>query len=110
MAIRSIDPATGQEVASYPETSPAQVQGRVKEAETAFRAWRRADVDERAAKLSIMAEIFRAGRTDYAQLMAREMGKPISQGEAEIEKCALACEYYGLHTSDFLRREQVPTD
>jgi succinate-semialdehyde dehydrogenase / glutarate-semialdehyde dehydrogenase len=110
MAIRSIDPATGQEGASYPETSPAQVQAAVNEAGAAFQAWRRLDIGERGAKIRAAADLLHSSREEYARLMAQEMGKPISQGEAEVEKCALACSYYAEHARTFLRREPVSTD
>jgi succinate-semialdehyde dehydrogenase/glutarate-semialdehyde dehydrogenase len=56
------------------------------------------------------AEILRAEAGDCARLMAREMGKPVRDGVAEAQKCALACDFYAEHASRFLAREPVATD
>src|ERR1041385_1680119 len=110
MPSRSINPATGNEVASYPETSPAEVRASLERAQAAFHTWRRVEMDQRAKRMRAAADLFLRGRVDHAELMAREMGKPIMQGEAEVEKCASACDYYGEHAAQFLAREPVPTE
>ena len=50
------------------------------------------------------AEVLRDRKAEYARTMALEMGKPIAQGEAEIEKCAWACDHYAEHAEAMLRR------
>jgi succinate-semialdehyde dehydrogenase/glutarate-semialdehyde dehydrogenase len=57
-----------------------------------------------------VAEILRQKQTDYARLMALEMGKPLAQGLAEIQKCAWACEYYAQNSARFLAPETILTD
>jgi succinate-semialdehyde dehydrogenase / glutarate-semialdehyde dehydrogenase len=110
MANRSINPATGEELASYPEASAAEIQERLQRGDEAFRAWRRVDFSVRAQHTRAAAGVLRANRDESARLMAREMGKPIAQGEAEVEKCALACEFYAENAERFLTREPVPTE
>jgi succinate-semialdehyde dehydrogenase/glutarate-semialdehyde dehydrogenase len=56
------------------------------------------------------AAILRDRSQAYADLMATEMGKPLAQGKAEVEKCAWACDYYAEHAERFLAPEAVPTD
>jgi succinate-semialdehyde dehydrogenase/glutarate-semialdehyde dehydrogenase len=56
------------------------------------------------------AEILRNNASGYARLMAQEMGKPISGGKAEVEKCAWACDYYAENAERFLTPEVVETD
>jgi succinate-semialdehyde dehydrogenase / glutarate-semialdehyde dehydrogenase len=110
MANRSINPATGEELAFYPEASAAEIQERLQRADEAFRAWRRVDFSVRAQHTLAAAVVLRASRDESARLMAREMGKPIAQGEAEVEKCALLCEFYAENAERFLTREPVPTE
>ena len=56
------------------------------------------------------AQILREGKEKYARTMALEMGKPIVQGEAEVEKCAWACDYYAEHAEAFLADQPRETD
>src|SRR6185295_7739723 len=55
-------------------------------------------------------ELLRAKKADYARAMALEMGKPITQGEAEVEKCAVACDYYAEHAVAFMAPDERKTD
>src|SRR5262249_19133565 len=55
-------------------------------------------------------KLLRHGRDEYAKLMAQEMGKPVSQGQSEVEKCAWACEYFAENGQKFLARELIDTD
>jgi succinate-semialdehyde dehydrogenase/glutarate-semialdehyde dehydrogenase len=72
--------------------------------------WRRTPSEERAALLRSAAVQLRAKSDEYAALMAREMGKPIAQGKAEVEKSAWVCEYYADNGARFLAREHIDTD
>ncbi|WP_244522369.1 NAD-dependent succinate-semialdehyde dehydrogenase [Geodermatophilus africanus] len=64
---------------------------------------------ERATVLRRTAEVLRAGSEDLALLLTREMGKPLAEARAEVEKCATACDYYAEHAGDFLADEPVAT-
>jgi succinate-semialdehyde dehydrogenase/glutarate-semialdehyde dehydrogenase len=108
--LESINPATGERIAAYPEMSAAAIDGLVSAADRAFREWRGVDFSTRALRLKHAAEILRRGRLDYARLMALEMGKPLAQGCAEIDKCAWVCDYYADNGARFLAPELVPTD
>ena len=76
----------------------------------AFTQWRRTTFDERAGLLREAARLLRERRERYARLMADEMGKPLTQGRAEADKCAWVCEYYAEHGAGFLADEVVETD
>ena len=110
MAIESINPATGKRLHSYPALSAREAIRRLERAEQAFRAWRRASFAQRAAILRGAGERLRQRAGEYAVLMAQEMGKPVTQGRAEAEKCAWGCEYYAEHAERFLAPEPTPTD
>src|SRR5262245_28203339 len=110
MPIRSINPATGRELASYPELSVAEIDVRLLQSEEAFAGWREIAFSERAVFLKRTAAVLRSSERAFAELMAQEMGKPVRQGEGEIEKCALNCEFYADNADRFLAREPVKTE
>ncbi|MFJ8795232.1 aldehyde dehydrogenase family protein [Streptomyces sp. NPDC102462] len=95
--ITSSNPATGAELARYTPQSPQEVDGILDVAAAAQAAWRRRDTCDRTPVLQEMARILREGRDTYAALITAEMGKPISEARAEIEKSATTCEYYAEH-------------
>lgn len=108
--LQSVNPATDQWIASYPELSDDAVQSLLVAADEAFGSWRRTELDHRAARLRQTALVLRRHQADYAKLMANEMGKPVAQGRAEIEKCAWVCEYYADHGARFLAPEIIASD
>lgn len=110
MKITAINPTSGEILQEYDEMSPQQVEDAIKRSHHAFLAWRRTSFAERAGCLRKAAELLRSRATDYARLMALEMGKPIREGRAEVEKCAWACDYFADHGEQFLLPEVVATD
>ena len=72
--------------------------------------WRALPFASRAQTMQKAAGLLRARRTDHARVMALEMGKPIAQGEAEVDKCAWVCEYYAQHAEAMLAPQPYQTD
>jgi succinate-semialdehyde dehydrogenase/glutarate-semialdehyde dehydrogenase len=110
MPLFTVNPATGQRVAEYPETTPAEAAAALAEAHRQHLAWREAPFAQRAQPLRRAAALLRERRDALARLMAVEMGKPLAQGRAEADKCALVCEYYAEHAESFLASEMVASD
>lgn len=110
MSFTVLNPATGEPGASYPGHSPAEVTSIIEEVHQAQRAWRKVPFAERAERMREAAALLRARKDTYARLMAEEMGKPIRQGQGEVEKCAWVCEYYAEHADGFLTDEPMPSD
>ncbi len=106
MAFRSTDPTTGEVWRTYAEATDADVEGALARTASARIAWAASPVAERAASLRAVGARLRAGRTDHAIVMAREMGKPVVDGEAEVEKCALTCDYYAEHAGALLAPDE----
>ena len=94
MTVQSINPATGEVLETFAETSAAELDEILEGADSASRDWRRQPVAQRADRLRAAARVLRERQADYARTMALEMGKPLAQGAAEVEKCAWACDYY----------------
>ena len=108
--ISSVNPATGETIATY-ETMPfAEAARVVAEADRAFHAWRRLGFTERAEPMQRAGALLEDRKDALALLMAREMGKPIAQGISEVEKCAWVCRHYADHAHSFLVPEELPSD
>src|SRR5687767_7473485 len=94
MSLRSINPATGELLREHPMMSRLEWTGVITRAHAAHLGWRERSTAERAGYFNRLADHFEARKPLYARLMADEMGKPITQGGAEIDKCAWACRHF----------------
>ena len=108
--IETINPSTGKAIAAYDNESPEQVNRKVKAAREAFSTWKKLDLAERAEYMRRLGRVMRKNREEYARLVTEEMGKPVRQSLAEIEKCAWVCDYYAERAEVFLRDEIIPTE
>ena len=106
----SINPANGETVASYPYETAAQLDAALDRATDAFRSWRRQPVSQRAELLLALADALREQAEDMAQMITLEMGKPIAQARAEIEKCAQLSEWYAAQGPAMLAPEPTLVD
>jgi succinate-semialdehyde dehydrogenase/glutarate-semialdehyde dehydrogenase len=110
MPITSFNPATGEPIQSYMEHTPQQVQEKISQTQEVWLAWRLTPMDTRTEKLRKLATVLRNRKQELARLMALEMGKPVKQGLAEVEKCAVCCEYYAEHAAVHLQDQLIPTE
>ena len=110
MPIESINPANGEPVEKYEEMSTQQVDAILDKCHQAFLDWRDVPFSERARLMHAAGKVLRGRQEDYAKLMTAEMGKPITQGRAEAEKCAWVCDYYADNAETFLASQAVETD
>ena len=106
----SVDPATGKTIAEYAEHTSAQVNEALDAAATAQRNWADQPFTERSRIMRAVGDALTARREELARLMAAEMGKPIAQGRAEVDKCALVCRYYADEGPGYLADEVIATD
>jgi succinate-semialdehyde dehydrogenase/glutarate-semialdehyde dehydrogenase len=110
MSITTINPANGQPLETYPLMDADEITAVIESANDAFHRWRIKDYHHRSTVMRKAATILKSRSTELAVLMAREMGKPLSQGIAEVEKCAWVCEHYAEHAEVYLRAEPVETE
>ena len=108
--IETVNPATGEKGNSYPETSLEEARNAAATAHDAFIKWRRTSFAERSAIIHKAAEILRARKGEFARLMTEEMGKTITDGRAEVEKCAVHCDWFADHAQTYLAKEPVDFD
>jgi succinate-semialdehyde dehydrogenase/glutarate-semialdehyde dehydrogenase len=107
MAIESINPATGKTLAVYNELAADELEVTLNGSWQAFLHWRQSAFAERSAPLRRISRLLSDEKKDLARLMSMEMGKPVMQAEAEIEKCALVCAHYADHGEAMLSTETV---
>ncbi len=108
--MQTIDPTTGNRIKSYHQTSVSQIDAILNRTEKSFQSWRCLSFKERGVIMKKAASMLRVNKDQYARLMALEMGKPLPQGQGEIEKCASVCEFYAEHAEAFLFPEPVKTE
>ena len=106
----SINPTTGAHGRSFASLGPAEVDEILLAAVRAQSGWRASDFNTRATPMRALAGLLRTQRETLAHLIVAEMGKPLREARAEIEKCAIACEFFAEHAEGFLAPESVPSD
>jgi len=106
----SINPATGKEITSYSEIDHPEIEKIISSADDAFQKWKEVSFNERSELMHNASSVLRENKKIYSQLMTDEMGKPIKQSYAEVEKCAWVCEYYADNAEGFLNDELIKTD
>lgn len=108
--MKSVNPATGETIATYEEHSTEEVGAIIDRAHETFGKWRRTEFADRADLLRNAADLLEDRTEDLAKLMAAEMGKPIVGGRAEVQKCAWVFRYYADEGAGFLGDVQIEAD
>ncbi len=110
MSIQTVNPATGKVEKSYLSLSKDEVMKVINESHEAFQNWKEVGIEKRSRFVKNAADVLRTKKEEYAQLLTTEMGKPIKQSIAEVEKCALVCDYYADNGEKILQNEIIKTD
>jgi acyl-CoA reductase-like NAD-dependent aldehyde dehydrogenase len=100
--IQSVNPATEEVLETFELYSPEQIDGALEAAQQAFKHWRTTSFGERSELFHRLATYLRDHTTELARIATLEMGKPITEAEAEVVKCAWNCDYYAEHAEQFL--------
>ncbi|RDI59581.1 NAD-dependent succinate-semialdehyde dehydrogenase [Microvirga subterranea] len=108
--IDSVNPASGEILARFDEHQPHEIEQALENAARAQRQWARVPIAERVTLLSRAAKVLRERKSHYAALITLEMGKPIAEAEAEVEKCAWNCDFYAEKAEGFLATEPVSSN
>lgn len=108
--MQSINPANNQLVKEYTDHTPEQVSEILKQVDSTNPTWAATSFTERAKLLHRTAEVLETDKQQLGELMTAEMGKPVSAGVAEIEKCAWVCRYYADNAEAFLADEPIETE
>ncbi|MFB6113960.1 MAG: NAD-dependent succinate-semialdehyde dehydrogenase [Halodesulfurarchaeum sp.] len=104
-----VNPATGERVETYESHSSEDVDAILENATEAFDTWSDRPLREREALLQSVADELEENTREYADVITREMGKPISQSVSEVEKCAWVAEHYAEHAHEYLEADHHPS-
>ncbi|WP_316753587.1 NAD-dependent succinate-semialdehyde dehydrogenase [Pedobacter gandavensis] len=106
----SVNPTNGKTIKTYIEDTEKQINGKIEKTHAAWLKWKETRFSVRAEYLRNASAVLLKRKTELATLMAKEMGKPIPAGIAEIEKCAAVCDFYAANGAAFLKDEIIPTE
>jgi len=106
----SINPANGEQIGHYPFESDAALDAALSRAAAGFSLWRRTALEQRSQALIALAQALRDNATKMAEMITREMGKPIAQARGEIEKCAQLCVWYAENGPAMLSAEATQVE
>lgn len=107
MAIATVNPATGETETTFEPHSPAEVERRLALAAAAFETLKGTTFAERGAWMRATADLLDAEVEQVAEILTREMGKPIGAARAEVRKCATGMRFYAEHAEGFLADEPL---
>ncbi len=108
--IQSINPVNNQIIKEYEEMNSSTIDKILDKTVENFGLWRKSSIKSRCEKMIKLAELLLLKREELGKIITLEMGKPITQSIAEVEKCAFLCKYYAENADEYLKTEYVTTD
>jgi succinate-semialdehyde dehydrogenase/glutarate-semialdehyde dehydrogenase len=109
MSFTSTNPATGEVTATYPDSTPDEIERALEQSVSAFAAWRTVPFTERARLMKQAADILENEADAVAEMLTTEMGKTLSAAKGEVAKCVLTMRYYADHAASLLAEEILPS-
>ena len=109
-SIKTINPYNNKVLKDYKLHTTKELEEMVNIADDRFQKWRKVPIKERCRLLNNIAQILEDDKDEYAKMMTLEMGKPIKQSIAEVEKCTTLCDFYATNADSFLADELIETD
>ena len=94
MKFYSVNPYNGEQVGEYLALSGNELDEKLNKSAEVFKTWRQQPLSHRTALIKKAGQVLRENVEDYAQMITSEMGKPITESMAEVNKCAWVCDYY----------------
>jgi succinate-semialdehyde dehydrogenase/glutarate-semialdehyde dehydrogenase len=110
MEFKSINPYNGKEIETFKALSEIQLTKKLEKSVQAFEIWRKVPLKERIALMKKAGQVLRDNEERYAKTITLEMGKPIKESRAEVNKCAWVCDYYAENAATFLADKIIETD
>ena len=108
--LESINPYNQEKIFQVEEAKAGKIGEMIRMADRAFHSWKKVPFNERSVLMRNAARVLKENSHKLGEIITGEMGKPIGESIAEIEKCAWVCEYYASHAIEFLKDEMIDTD
>jgi succinate-semialdehyde dehydrogenase/glutarate-semialdehyde dehydrogenase len=109
-AMKSINPYSNELIEEFDEIPDDVAEELLTESSEAFKTWKRTGFIYRKPLMEKAAALLKGNNSEYSETITREMGKPIKESRAEVDKCAWVCEYYAENAERFLASEPAETD
>ncbi len=110
MLLETINPATEKMLTSYKTIGNKKITEIIRQVHSDFLEWKNVSIEKRKKLMLNVAQVLRNNKYRYAEILTLEMGKPITQAIAEIEKCAWVVEHYAKNAKTMLAKENIKTD
>ncbi len=110
MEFNSVNPYNGEQVGKYIALTSDELDEALNRTSEAFKTWHNKPISYRTGLIKKAGQVLRDNLEEYAQIITSEMGKPISESRAEVNKCAWVCDYYAENAETFLSPEEIRTD
>jgi len=108
--LKSVNPYDPAWIVNYPQLSDMNLMVLMGRARKAFQTYQKSSFAHRKERMNRVARLLRERNRELAEMITREMGKPIREAMAEVNKCAWVCEYYAEHAAQFLKERKVKTE
>jgi succinate-semialdehyde dehydrogenase/glutarate-semialdehyde dehydrogenase len=110
MEFKSVNPYNGKQVGLYKALSQEALAEKLNKSHEAFESWRNVPLSERCNLIKKAGQVLRDNVEEYAEMITLEMGKPIAESRAEVNKCAWVCDYYAENAAEFLADQSITTE
>lgn len=108
--ITTINPFNGKDIKTYSLHTKDEIDSILSTGEKTFKDWKKTSIKERTSLLKKLVKQLEKKREDLSALMTAEMGKPIAQSRAEIDKCVWLCDFYAKNADNFLSDAIIDTE
>lgn len=108
MIIETINPSTEEQIASYSLMTELEINRDLKKGKDAFNSWKKTTFSQRKTLMQVFAKTLDKNKERIARLIVMEMGKPITEAKAEIDKCILLCDHYAENAELYLEPRLIP--
>ena len=105
--LKSTNPYNGKTLKEFDLLTAEELENKLSKSSMVSQDWQKTKFSERAEKMRKAASVLKKNKDHYAEIISLEMGKVIKESRAEVEKCALVCEYYADHAEEFLKAEPI---
>ncbi|WP_298622766.1 NAD-dependent succinate-semialdehyde dehydrogenase [uncultured Legionella sp.] len=110
MKIQTINPSTEELIATYDCLDEQSINNKIEKGHTAFLSWKETAFNLRRELMMQLANVLELKKDELAHLMSQEMGKPITAGKAEIDKCSWVCRHYAENAEHYLASRTIQTE
>ncbi len=110
MLLKSINPNSGEIVREYPEYQWEEIDNIIRNVHAAYKSWKDTNLSYRIDKIKTLAKLLEIKKEGLSFTISVEMGKPITESRAEIDKCIWLCNYYCDNIDQFLRKQYIKTE